>query len=189
MSNINFNPFPVLCTKRLTLRGLKMTDDQAVLDYQSDKNNFKYVDMPIYHTIDDARKYIAKMNTGVTSNKWIIWAIADKQTDKAIGTISLWNISQDQTKAELGYGLYPGYRGKGYMSEALQKALEYGFKVMKLEVIESYTNVQNKKSIELLVRNKFTKVSNFTETHTYSGEPMEMFIYAIKPELHGSYNV
>jgi len=117
------------------------------------------------------------MNAGVENDKWIIWAIADANTNIILGTISIWNISKEKSKGELGYGLFPGNLGKGIMSEALNKVVGYGFDNIGLKTIEAYTNAMNRKSIALLERNNFTKISSFVETATSNGESMEMVIY------------
>lgn len=177
MNKLDFNPFPIMKTERLILRKLVMRDDNIIFNYQSDKDNFKFVDMPVYKHLEEAQNYIMKMNKGVEDNKWIIWAISDIKTDIILGTISIWNISIKDSKAELGYGLYPGNVGKGIMSEALGTAIKYGLNVMGLDTIEAYTNVNNIRSISLLERNNFTKKSSFIETETTDRVPMEMVIY------------
>lgn len=180
MNKLNFNPFPTLRTERILLRQLEMGDDKLIFQYQSNKENFKFVDMPVYASIDDARNYITRMNTGIKNNKWIIWAIADSNTNTILGTISIWNISIQQSKGELGYGLYQGNLGKGIMSEALKKVVEYGFDNMGLKTIEAYTNVLNEKSIALLERNNFTYKSSIIESAASNDEPMKMVIYEYK---------
>ena len=75
MNDLNFNPFPTLRTESLVMRQLKKSDDRLIFEYQYDKENFKYVDMSIYTSIEDAQNYIVKMKTGVDNSKWIIWAI------------------------------------------------------------------------------------------------------------------
>jgi [ribosomal protein S5]-alanine N-acetyltransferase len=177
LKKLNFNPFPILKTDRLLLRQLVINDDERIFEYQSNKENFKFVDMPIYTSIEEAQNYVTKMNGGVSSNQWIIWGIADAKTNTVLGTISIWNISLEQSKAELGYGLFPGSSGKGIMSEALVKVVEYGFEIMGLKTIEAYTNAMNHKSIALLTRNKFTKISSFIETETSNEFPVEMVAY------------
>lgn len=180
MYKLNFAHFPTLRTDRLFLRQLELSDDQLIFEYQSNKDNFEFVDMPVYKRIEEAHNYITKMNNGVKDEKWIIWAIADMNTNTILGTISIWNIFWEESKAELGYGLFLGNLGKGIMSEALKKVIEYGFINMGLKTIEAYTNVMNKKSIVLLEKNNFTKKSLFIETETYNGEAMEMVIYERK---------
>jgi [ribosomal protein S5]-alanine N-acetyltransferase len=179
MIKLNFTPFPTLITNRLKLRQLELKDADIIYNYQSNKENFKYVDMPIYTSVEEAENYITRMNIGVVNDNWIIWAIADVNTNKILGTICIWNISIEQQKAELGYGLYPGNLRKGIMTEALKKVVEYGFNSMGLRIIEAYTNSLNSESIALLDRNKFCKTSSFVETSS-NEESMNMVVYQLK---------
>ncbi|NBI30938.1 GNAT family N-acetyltransferase [Chengkuizengella marina] len=172
-----FNPFPTLRTDRLILRQLEWNDADFIFEYQSNKENFKYVDLPIYTSVKEALNYISRMNTGIENNKWIIWAITDVNTNKILGTISIWNISIDQLKAELGYALFPKNVGKGIMTEALRKVVDYGFNKMELRSIEACTSSLNSKSIALLESNKFSKTSSFVE-QTSNGESIKMDIYS-----------
>lgn len=177
MNDLDFSLFPTLKTNRLLLRKLEMYDDQLIFAYQSNRDNFPFVDLPVYTKIGETRSYIKKMNTGLKNNKWLIWAIADISTNKILGTISIWNISTEEAKAELGFGLFTGNLGKGIMSEALQKVVEYGFQIMGLKTVEAYTNTANLSSRILLERNNFTKSASFLETETSDGVPREMVIY------------
>ena len=63
------------------------------------------------------------------------------------------------------------------MSEALNKVVDYGFNEMGLKCLEVFTNIINNKSVALLEKNNFTRVTSFIEKETYSGEPMELVIY------------
>ncbi|WP_432665864.1 GNAT family N-acetyltransferase [Wukongibacter baidiensis] len=185
MNPLSFNPFPILTTHRLTLRQLRSNDDELIFNYQNDKSNFEHVDMPIYKHITEAQKYIVRMNKGVAENKWIIWAIADKETDNILGTISIWNISIVDERGELGYGLFPGSTGKGLMTEALRKVVNYGFDTMGLKRIEAYTNETNIKSRSLLERNGFSFDSFFPEKRDTDDVPIQMVIYS-KDNANGS---
>ena len=89
MNDLDFSPFPTLKTNRLLLRKLEMYDDQLIFAYQSNRDNFPFVDLPVYTKIGEARSYIKKMNTGLKNNKWLIWAITDISTNKILGTISI----------------------------------------------------------------------------------------------------
>lgn len=177
MKKYDFKVFPIIETERLLLRQLEISDDNQIFKYQSNKENFEFVDMPVYTEVSEAQKYVEKMNKGVSSNQWIIWAITDKSTSDMIGTISIWNISKEDSKAEVGLGLFQGFRGKGFMTEALIKVIEFGINEMGLETIEAYTNKLNSKSRALLENNSFVKVKSFTETETLCGKGMEMIVY------------
>lgn len=178
MKTLNFTPFPNLESKRLILRKLQVDDAGLIFDYQSNPENFTFVDMPIYTELKQAEDYITKMNNGVEKNGWIIWAIADKVTDQILGTISIWGIDTEKSAAELGYGLYPGNTGKGLMSEALNLAFEFGIEVMGLSYLDAFTNIKNLKSCSLLERNGFSREEVVTEDN--GGGMMEMAVYRKK---------
>lgn len=176
MIPLNFSPFPVLTTKRLTLRKLLPDDAQPLYYYQRDKSNYEYVDMPVYTSIEQAQKYIKSRNQSVEQNQYIIWAIEITAIERMIGTISLWNFDKQNNKAEFGYGLLREYRGNGYMQEALRRACKYGFYKLELDEIEAYTNTLNTPSKNLLENCGFTYMKTVKE-NTLSGEVMDMAVF------------
>ena len=175
--NASFTPFPTLETKRLILRRLELKDALPTYGYRSDKANFYYVDMPLYSSVQQAEEYVAKMNGGVDKDQWIMWAIADKEADGIIGTICLWGFDDEKNTSEVGYGLYPGNTGYGYMTEALKAVTGYGMDTMKISIIEAYTHVDNQQSRALLERCAYKEHHLFTETETLDGAPIPMVVY------------
>ena len=163
MKNLNFNPFPILRTERLLLRQLENKDAPLFFEYQSNKKNFIHVDMPVFTDISQTYAYIKEKNEAVRRNKWILWAIADINTDQILGSISIWNFNQEKEKAEFGYGLFPGNIGKGLMKESLLRAINFGFNDLGLKTLEAYTSINNVKSISLLTRTNFRYDSKIKE--------------------------
>lgn len=168
MTKINFDPFPVLSTKRLMLRRLNSNDETEVFKIRSDKSIAKYLDRPLYKSIDEARQFINKINNGIKENEWIYWAITPKDNDQLIGTICLWQISVEDSKAEIGFELLPEYQGKGYMREAVVKVLDYGFRTMNLSSIEGEVDPKNTKSIKLMESFDFVLNRSLEDTAVYS---------------------
>lgn len=70
-----------------------------------------------------------------------------------IGSICLWNFSNNLKTAEVGYSLYPEFQNKGIMSEALKSVIDYGFNELKLDKIEAFTHSKNEPSKKLLEKN------------------------------------
>jgi [ribosomal protein S5]-alanine N-acetyltransferase len=166
---LNFTPFPILTTDRLVLRKLTDEDAWALFDYQSDQKNFPHVEMPIYHDISEALAFIKNKNEEINQNKHILWAIVGNQTNQIVGTISLWNFNNERQSAEFGYGLFPKYRGIGFMAEALAVTIEYGFKKLGLAFLEAYTSIANAKSIKLLQRAGFLYIGQIREGSSILG--------------------
>ncbi len=179
MNKPSFTPFPEIHTDRLVLRPLKPEDAPIIFNYQRYKDNFPHVDMPVYENLQEAEAYIEKMKAGVSKDHWIIWGIADPDTDEVLGSISIWNINLETATAEFGYGLYPGNSGKGYMTEALLAASEYGLHTLGFVHLEAYTNVENAPSLALLERCGFVKTKEITE-ETSDGQAMTMAVYVIE---------
>ncbi len=127
MDIINFTPFPNLTTERLILRQVNIQDADEIFALRSDERVNEFLDRPKAKIIDDARKFIEKINDQIAKNKVIYWAITLKNDNKVIGTICYWNISTEHSKAEIGYELHPDFQGKGIMQEAIIKVIDYGW--------------------------------------------------------------
>lgn len=155
MSKLKFTSFPIITTERLILRCLEVSDDQQIFMLRSDNRVNQYLARPKQKDIKESMAFISKINNGINNNEWIYWAITLKESSKLIGTICLWNFSSKKNVAELGYELDPALQGKGIMSEALKKIIEFGFQEIELKKIEAYTHKNNDNSSKLLQKYNF----------------------------------
>ena len=159
MTGRNFTPFPVLKTERLTLRQLISSDDTEIFALRSDINANKYLERKPSKSIDDAKNFIQTINKNIQSNNSIYWAITLNGTNKLIGTVCLFDFSDDNKKAEIGYELLPDFHGKGIMQEAVSKIIDFGIQYIGLNAIEAFTHQKNQSSTRLLERLNFKKHS------------------------------
>jgi ribosomal-protein-alanine N-acetyltransferase len=164
MRNRNFTPFPILTTQRLLLRQLQAEDDQALFAIRSNPEVNKYLDRPPAFSIQAVQAFIDKIQAGIAQNEWVYWAIITE--DKLIGTICLWNFSETPFKAEIGFELHPNFQKKGFMQEALEVVLKYGFNRIGLICIDGYTAKQNAPSIKFMEKNGFVKKQNVEKEGT-----------------------
>lgn len=159
MPDKNFTPFPVLKTEKLTLRQLINTDADEIFSLRSDENVNKYLGRKPSKSIDDAKTFIEAINENIKKNDSFYWAITLSSTDKLIGTICLFDFSNDKLTAEIGYELLPDFQGKGIMQEALSTVIEFGIKNIGLTSILAYTHTENNTSTRLLEKLNFKMVS------------------------------
>lgn len=155
MGDRNFKPFPVLKTEKLTLRQLVSSDDNEIFALRSNENVNKYLDRKPSKSIDDAKIFIQTINKNIQKNDSIYWAITLNGTDKLIGTVCLFNFSDDNLKAEIGYELLPTFQGKGIMQEAISKVIGFAIQHIGLNSIEAYTHSENQSSTRLLEKFNF----------------------------------
>ncbi len=179
MLKLNFTPFPDLNTERLNLRLLQLSDCNEIFFLRTDEHVNKYIDRAKANSLDDAKKFIEKINDGIRKNDAMFWAITLKDNLKLIGTVSLWNISIEYSKAEIGYELLPQFQGKGIMHEAIAKVIQFGFENMKLQTIEAFTHLENIQSAKLLEKSNFTRDTKFEIENAGSEELKNMIVYSL----------
>lgn len=137
MHNTNSTSFSRLTTKRLILQKETKEDSNQIL-------------FSLYRN---------KINR-IPKIQNIYWNIILKSNLKLVGTICLWNFSNNQKIAEVGYDLNSTFQGKGIMSEALECVIRFGFEKLGLEKIEAYTHRSNDASKKLLLKNNFTLIAD-----------------------------
>lgn len=162
-------PFPIIITERLNLRKIVSADLDRVYFFRSDKEINKYIKRPP-QTRETAIAHIQLLDDNLRTDKAIAWGITTKESDILIGSICLWNFSEDKKKAEVGYDLDPEFQGKGIMSEALKAVLDFGFNQRGFETIEAYTDYRNIPSKKLLKLHGFIPREGVKDTDNQKNE-------------------
>jgi len=127
------NNFTELETDRLLLTRLKTSDWKMISFLRSDQEVNKFVKRSSAATQEEALTFIQKINHSIDHQHSYYWKIAERNNDQMIGSICLWNFSEDEKSAEIGYDLSPDYQGKGIMNESLSRIIEFGFQNLNLE--------------------------------------------------------
>lgn len=176
----NFNPFPLMETEHLRLRRIAPKDLEDLFEMRTEPSMIAFTDNVLDKNLEETRIYMEKMHQGVSEGKFIIWIMEHKETEKVIGTISIWNIRWEEMTAELGYGMIPSYQKKGYMQEALSVITDYAFESIKLQVLEAYTEEKNIPSRKLLERLHFKETGMEDDQGINSERVYHMVIYQME---------
>ena len=153
--------FPTLTTERLTLRQLLESDMQEIFLLRSDILINKFLDRKPSETLEDALNFIRN----IKNNELLYWAIAQTHNGKLIGTICLFDFSDELNKCEIGYELLPDYQGQGIMSEAAKKIIEFAVHTLGLKTIDAFTHINNQSSTKFLQKFNFEKTEIIDETN------------------------
>ena len=157
---LNFKPFPILETTRLKLTQASKSDAKQILFLRSDPKINQYVKRPLCKSLEEASAFVERIDKGIENNQNLYWKIALKENPEMIGSISLWQFSDDLKTAEVGYDLSWHHHNKGFMSEALLRVLTFGFLELGFEHIEAYTQYDNEASVKILERVGMQKVAD-----------------------------
>jgi [ribosomal protein S5]-alanine N-acetyltransferase len=171
--------FPELETSRLRLRELHLNDAPFILNLYSDENVCKYLyDDKLYTNIDEAKDFI-EWNTYYENKNHNRWGIIRKADGVIVGTVGFHSWDRYNHIAEIGYDLAEEFWRKGYMSEAVDKCLNHGFRSLGLNRIHAYIAPENLTSIRLLEKLGFKREGIFRDKHYYMGEYHDLYCYSL----------
>ncbi len=174
-----FDNFPLLESERLNYRDFKEIDAQKLFEIRSDKRVMNYMDTIKHQSIDDAKDLIYNIHKSFEEKNGINWVIIEKSSEQLVGYFGFWRLMKDHCRAEVGYALSPEFWGKGYMTEAVDIMLDFGFNELKLHSIEANVNPNNDSSIKLLERSGFRKEAYFRENYLFNGKFIDSVIYSL----------
>lgn len=145
----------ILQTERLFLREINESHVDDILKIRSNEVINRFVQRNAPKNNYDALQFILTIKERTKSNETFYWGISLKDKPNLIGTICLWNFSEDRKTAEIGYELLPEYHRKGLMSEALEAVVHVAFRELKLWKIVAMTHQNNESSKQLLLKHRF----------------------------------
>src|SRR5688572_20483158 len=139
-----FEIFPNLETERLILNEITMGDLEDFHAMRSDNRIMQFIPGRLAKTKQDSIEVIQRSHNLLSEGNNISWGIRLKETGQLIGSIGFYRIQWPNLRGEIGYILHPDFQGKGIMSEALKKIVDFGFQTMKFHSIEAVLDPENK---------------------------------------------
>ena len=146
-----------LFTERLHLRTPGKEDLQALFDLRSDPEVNRHIKRPGPKDLQEVQAFLDRIQKGATESQLAFWVISPRNSQQLLGTICLWNFSEDRQVAELGYDMMPSAQGNGYMTETVRAVLNFSFDELHIRRLEAYTHADNIPSVRLLSRFGFSK--------------------------------
>ena len=150
-----YTVFPNITGDKISLRQISTTDIKDLIE-------ISFYDAVQATTVEKATANQAKINKDYFEGNSIHWGIADKLTNKIVGTCGYYR-GLDKGEGELGCVLLTQYRGQGYMTAAMLLAIEFGRNTIGLKRIWAVTSQHNAEAIKLLERLDFIKVADLDD--------------------------
>ena len=151
-ASFELNTFVPIETNRLVLRKIVLDDALAIFEILSDKRVVSSTaGLEQYTSTDQAKELVNEIVHNYQSGyDPLIFAIIDKSSDNLIGCVGFFGYNALFSRAELGYFLSPHSWGKGFVTEAAQALVNFGFTNMHLNRIEATVFPENSASIRVL---------------------------------------
>lgn len=137
----------------VTLRLWRAGDAEAVFEACQDPLIARFIPIPQPYTMAVAADFVARRDAETMAGPSAHLAIADAVTDRAIGSIS--RHGPDGHRAMFGYWLAPVARGRGRMTRALVRMVDWSLATTDVIRLELYTDVDNDASGRVAARAGF----------------------------------
>ena len=176
---MNSKTLPIIKTSRVVLRWISEDDVDSLYEIFSDPHVMRYWSTVPLANREAAAELQREIAEGNGSEQMLKWGIALRDSNIVIGTTTLFNLSLENGRAELGYAMAHAYWGKGYMNEALNALVLHAFEVMELRRLEADVDPRNTASIHTLERLGFQREGFLRERWHVNGEIQDALFYGL----------
>ncbi|UCD02063.1 MAG: GNAT family N-acetyltransferase [Promethearchaeota archaeon] len=136
--------------KNLFLRKISKSDAEFFLSSLNEKDITNYLSLGPLRTIEHSKRLIRnylKYWENYLQFNYIIEL--QEQNRLKIGSVSLWNVNWQHHRAQMGIWLIPSFWHKGLAEISLNLIKNIAFIHLKLNRLEAYIALENKRSISL----------------------------------------
>nr|WP_315031970.1 GNAT family N-acetyltransferase [uncultured Chryseobacterium sp.] len=169
--------FPILETERLILSSLEEKDIPFIVEYLQHRI---YSDLtsniPYPYTENDAKFWLKMAKEAFEENSGYTFGIRNKE-GQIIGAIGLHDREDD--KAELGYWIGIPYWNKGYVTEAAQAIVDFGFKELNFNKIFATHFIHNPASGRIMEKIGMEKEAILKQEAKKDGEYFDLVLFSI----------
>jgi [ribosomal protein S5]-alanine N-acetyltransferase len=94
---------------------------------------------------------------------YTFWTIISKQENVMVADCCFKGEPNDNGEIEIGYGTYPAFEGKGFMTEAVGAMIRWAFAQPNVRAITAQTDPSNIASQKILQKNNFVQYGQTEE--------------------------
>ena len=145
-----YKNLPLLETERLILRKFTIEDVNDYFESASDPDVIRFLRWGPHPNKDYTLQYLQRVLKDYSQGEDGPWGIELKTIKKVIGSIHIMRLDTRHQKAEIGFVLTKAYWKNGYMTEALDRVLEYSFTELSLNRIEALCIPDNQAAIRVV---------------------------------------
>jgi len=174
--------FPKFDLGDVILREQEDSDVENFFNYYSREEVCKYILCEIPQTIEDTRRELHYWRGVFYQNDGAYFAIADKATNKMIGSIGITSYNAYQSRIELSYDLAEEYWRRGITTRAIDRIVRYAFDEWKVNRIEASVSIYNEPSKNLLLKCGFTLEGILRQHRYHRGKYVDVLFFSLLKE-------
>ena len=173
-----FETFPILHTKRLDLVEINQEHLGDIFTIFGDERVTRFYNIVTLVEEHEAQKLIDWFQNRFTENAGIRWGISLKGESNIIGTIGFNNFIRNH-RANIGFDIRAEFWNQGFISEALEAVMAFGFETLAINRIEAEVMQGNIASEKVLSKAGFKKEGILREWMYWNGQHYDMTMFSL----------
>lgn len=164
------------------MRDMMLADKQSYYEMMSNEKVNQYLsDEDIPKNVDEAEAEIKFWSSLFYRRLCVFWGIAEKKSNKLIGSIGFNSWAVQNRRTEISYELHPDYWRQGITSMALKKSIDFAFNKMSVARIEARTMPDNVPSHKILEKFNFKREGITRNYRVIRDKPTNIVLYSLIP--------
>jgi len=151
---VKLNPI-IISSERISLEPISIAGLSDFHEYSVYPELYKYLEFSPFQSLKESETYLQKLVEKSEMPFAQYWFTKLNKNGKIIRSFGMHSLDVYRKSVEIGYGISPNYRGKGYFNEVLKIAMEYIFNDLNFRRILARTAVLNNASINGLAKLDF----------------------------------
>ena len=161
------------------LRPWREADVPQLVSACQDPEIVRFTRVPAGYDERDARDYVRSRQVAAIDGTAASFAVVETEApDRVAGSISLFAFAPRHRRAEVGYWVTTGYRGRGYGLAAVRAVTAWGFDALGLERIELLAATINPASQTVAERAGYAREALLRRAWRGKEEHMDMVCFA-----------
>ena len=177
---------PRLVNPPSTLRAFEPRDADIIMSAADDPLIPLITTVPANGSPADVDAYIRRQHERLSSGAGYSFAIADSETDEAVGQIGLWTHDIGAGRASTGYWIAPHFRRRGYARAALQALTAWAFELDEVERLHLFVEPWNEGSWRAAEACGFEREGLLRAWQKVGEERKDMYVYSVVPADRGT---
>lgn len=179
--------FPILkVDENYVLREQSIDDAEDFFKYYcSNPAVTRYILATVAPSLKEAVSEIEYCRNLFYHKRGIYWSLCRRENNQLIGAVGLY-INNHHHRAEICYDLAEDYWGKGIMSQAVSKVLDFAFTKIDLNRIEAVTMLENEASMGLLRKVGFVHEGMLHNYRYFKNKSYDVQMFATTPHILNS---
>jgi RimJ/RimL family protein N-acetyltransferase len=172
-------PDPPLTDPHVVLRPFHMADVEVLVASSNDPLVQLYTRVPTPYSADDARDFVTGAPARRLFDEALDLAVASPEDDRLLGAIGLIVDRHDDERAEIGYWVSPGDRGRGIARRALMLLSRWALAEGRFVRLDLQAAVANAASIRVAESCGFVREGTLRDAWYRGPERTDMALFSL----------